>query len=549
MDRRATPLAGVALAVAVFLSGAVLLGVEIAASRVLAPTFGSSLYVWGALIGVVLTGLALGYAIGGAVADRWPSPYLLVGAIALGALLVLAIPLVDEWVLERVVSWDPGPRLDPLVAAIALFGPMSVVLASVSPIAVRLAARSLDRLGRTAGRLFSLSTAGSIAGTFVTAFWLVPEYGTDQVLAVGAVVLLAAAAGVALVERVWLPGAVLVAGAAASVFAVGALAPNTEGQRLEGLAAKNWSPLYRSREARTPRKLDPAEVAEAVGTGFTVREARDTRYHRLVVVDGEGSRYLRFDSSFQSGMYIGQPFRTRFSYTDYLQLGLAYNPNAKNVLVVGLGGASAPKRVWRDFGDVRLTVVELDPAVVETAYKWFALPHDERIDVEVDDGRRFLQRHDDRYDVIMLDAFYADGVPFHMTTLEFVELLRDRLTPGGVVAVNVIGALTGSGSRITRALWKTYASVFPTVVFHPVYEGAFDRTPGDVRNIILVATERAAPSREQLAATWAEVRRDRAPRAPTLANPIRDRWERPVRVDDVPLLTDGYAPTDALLLD
>ena len=194
-------------------------------------------------------------------------------------------------------------------------------------------------------------------------------------------------------------------------------------------------------------------------------------------------------------------------------------------------------------------MVELDPAVVETAYRWFALPRDRRIDIEVDDGRRYLQRHDDRYDVIMLDAFYADGVPFHMTTLEFAELLHDRLTPGGVVAVNVIGALSGSGSRITRALWKTYASVFPTVRFHPVYEGAFDRTSTDLRNIILVATERAAPSREQLAATWADVRKTRAPGAPTLAAAIRDRWERPVPVDDVPLLTDGYAPTDALLLD
>ncbi len=548
MERRATPLAGLALAVAVFLSGAVLLGVEIAASRVLAPTFGSSLYVWGALIGVVLSGLALGYAIGGAVADRWPSPYLLVGAIALGALLVLAIPLVDQWVLDRVVTWDPGPRLDPLVAAIALFGPMSVVLASVSPIAVRLAARSLDRLGRTAGRLFSISTAGSIAGTFATAFWLVPEYGTDQVLAVGTVVLLAAAAAVALVQRVWLPAAVLAAGAGAAVLAVGALAPDTTGGRLEGLAAKNWSPLYRERDTRTPRKLDPAEVAEAVGTGFRVREARETRYHRLLVVDAEGSRYLRFDSSFQSGMYIEQPFRTRFAYTDYLELGLAYNPNAKRVLVVGLGGGSAPKRVWRDFGDVELTVVELDPEVVETAYKWFALPRDPRLDVEVDDGRRFLQRHDERYDVIMLDAFYSDGVPFHLTTLEFVELVRDRLTPGGVVAVNVIGALTGQSSRITRAFWKTYAAVFPTVVLHPVYEGAFDRASDDIRNIILVATERAAPSADQLANTWADVRAARAPRAPALTAPIRNRWEQPVRTDDVPLLTDGYAPTDALLL-
>src|SRR5215510_4531762 len=212
MDRRGTGVDALALSIAVFLSGATLLGVEIAASRVLAPTFGSSLYVWGALIGVVLTGLSIGYWAGGMLADRWPSPYLFVSAIALGAGLVLAIPVCDEWVLEQVVAWDPGPRLAPLLAAILLFGPMSVVLASVSPIAVRLAARSLDRLGRTAGRLFSLSTAGSIVGTFATAFWLVPEYGTDQVLAVGAVVLLAAAAGVALVERVWIPGAVLVAG-------------------------------------------------------------------------------------------------------------------------------------------------------------------------------------------------------------------------------------------------------------------------------------------------------------------------------------------------
>ena len=108
MGRRGTRVDGLALATAVFLSGAVLLGVEIAASRVLAPTFGSSLYVWGALIGVVLSGLAIGYWLGGTLADRWPTPYLFVGAIALGAGLVLAIPLVDEWVLDQVVAWDPA---------------------------------------------------------------------------------------------------------------------------------------------------------------------------------------------------------------------------------------------------------------------------------------------------------------------------------------------------------------------------------------------------------------------------------------------------------
>ncbi len=547
MEPRGRRIEGLAFGTAVFLSGGALLGVEIAASRVLAPTFGSSLYVWGALIGVVLTGLSIGYWAGGALADRWPSPYLFIGAISLGAALVLAIPAVDGWVLEQVVSWDPGPRLDPLVAAIALFGPMSVVLASVSPIAVRLAARSIDRLGRTAGRLFAISTAGSIAGTFATAFWLVPEYGTDQVLAVGAVVLLSAAAAVALLERLWLPGTALVGAAAASLLAVGALAPDTSGVVLQGSSARNWSPLYREREVRTPRKLDPAEVGLG-GAGFAVRDARDTRYHRLVVADDAESRYLRFDSSFQSGMYLDDPFRTRFIYSDYLHLGLAYRPNAKKILIVGLGGASTQKRLWRDFRDVEITTVELDSEVVETAYTWFELPRDPRLPIEVDDGRRFLQKTDERYDVIMIDAFYADGVPFHMTTLEFMQLVRERLTPGGVVATNVIGAITGGSSQITRALWKTYSAVFPTVRLHPVYEGPADRRGDDIRNIIVIATERGAPPRDRLLASWNEERERRAANAPNLAAAVRDRWERPIPTADVPLLTDGYAPTDALLL-
>jgi spermidine synthase len=340
----------------------------------------------------------------------------------------------------------------------------------------------------------------------------------------------------------------LAAGAASAFVAVGALAPETSGGEMRGAAVRNWSPLYREREVRTPRKLDPAEVGLG-GTGFTVREARDTRYHRLLVVDDDTSRYLRFDSSFQSGMYLDDPYRTRFLYSDYLHLGLAYNPSATKILVIGLGGGSTQKRLWRDFRDAEITTVELDPEVVETAHTWFELPRDRRLPIEVDDGRRFLQRTDERFDVIMVDAFYADGVPFHLTTLEFMQLVRDRLEPGGVVATNVIGAITGSSSQITRALWKTYAAVFPTVALHPVYEGPTDRRPDDIRNIILVATERAAPSPSRLAESWDETRERRdAPRAPDLAAAARDRWERPIRTGDVPLLTDGYAPTDALLL-
>jgi spermidine synthase len=531
-----------AIGVAVFLAGAVLLGVEIVASRVLAPYFGSSLFVWGALIGVVLTGLSIGYWLGGALADRRPTPYLLVGAIALSALLVLAIPLVDEWMLERVVEWDPGPRLNPLVATILLFGAPSVILGSVSPIAVKLVARSLERVGRTAGRLFAISTAGSIFGTFATAFWLVPELGTDQVLAVGALALLVAAAAVAVAERLFAPSVVLVAGAAATVAVVIALAPE-QGGTLEGAAAQNWSPLYRLRESQTPSQLDPSTLS---GEGFTIREAQETRYHRLVVADDDESRYLRFDSSFQSGMYIDRPFATRFEYTDYLDLGIAYNPDAQRILFVGLGGGSAPKRVWRDFPDTQLQVVELDPDVVDAAYEWFEVPRDERLRIDVEDGRRWLTRNDERWDVIVLDAFYSDSIPFHMATREFVELARERLEPGGVVVVNLIGAITGDQSRLVRSVTRTYRAVFPTVTLHPVnLEG--DTDPSSIRNVILVATEAPLPAKPFLQSRWKEIRAASSG-APDLTRAIRDRWDRTVRTDDVPLLTDDYAPTDALLL-
>ena len=204
--------------------------------------------------------------------------------LALGAGLVALVPLVDEHVLEWIVTWDPGPRLDPLLAAAILFGPASVVLASASPIAVRLAARSLERLGRTAGRLFSVSTAGSIVGTFATAFWLVPELGTDQVLAVGATTLLVAALTVALTVRLQAVAVLLAAGLAGALALTLALSPEREGE-LQGVAAQNWSPLYRQRDDRTPGPLDPASLEALAQSGFTIREARETRYHRLIVAD------------------------------------------------------------------------------------------------------------------------------------------------------------------------------------------------------------------------------------------------------------------------
>ena len=167
-----------------------------------------------------------------------------------------------------------------------------------------------------------------------------------------------------------------------------------------------------------------------------------------------------------------------------------------------------------------LQAVELDPDVVRVAYRYFGLPRDDRLAVEVEDGRRYLVRQRERWDVIVVDAFYADAIPFHLATREFLELAHARLAPGGVVVTNVIGALAGDQSRLLRSMLRTYRAVFPTVAVHPVFPRG-DSDPRAIHNVILVATDSAAPSKAFLAERWAEVRR-RAP-APDLGAAIRER--------------------------
>ena len=189
-------------------------------------------------------------------------------------------------------------------------------------------------------------------------------------------------------------------------------------------------------------------------------------------------------------------------------------------------------------------MVELDPVVRDVAYRYFRLPRSPRLRVSVEDGRRFLQRNDERWDAIVIDAYFSDSIPFHLTTLEFLDLARSRLKPGGVVASNLIGSLTGDGSKLFRSMYKTYRAAFPTVTVHPVRDPA--RRDDEPMNLILVAGEGAAPGKQVLLDRWRALRtRLQARRRPDEGDPRPLRDDVPTR--DVPVLTDDYAPTDALL--
>lgn len=203
----------------VFMSGAVLLVLEIVASRVLAPFFGNSVYVWGSLIGVFLAGLTLGYFLGGRAADRWPSGVVFSGLVFLAGALTFPIPFVARRVMEALVLADLGARAGPLSAAAILFFLPTVVMGTISPFAVRLRARTVTTVGNVAGVLYALSTLGSIVGTLLAAFVLINLFGVRSIIhGLGLVLIVLAAVGFIAARRGW---AAVGAGVLALTLAVG----------------------------------------------------------------------------------------------------------------------------------------------------------------------------------------------------------------------------------------------------------------------------------------------------------------------------------------
>jgi spermidine synthase len=270
--------------------------------------------------------------------------------------------------------------------------------------------------------------------------------------------------------------------------------------------------------------------------------ARDTPYHRITVSDEGAVRYLRLDRYWQSARDRAAPLRTIFAYTDYLHLPLALIPRPQRALFVGMGGGTAPARFFHDYPDLRIDVVEIDPAVADTASRFFDLPPGPRLAVHVGDGRLWLRRARDRYDLIVLDAYLIDTIPFHLATREFYMEAAAHLAPGGAVAANVIGATRGPSSRLFRAIDKTFASVFPAVYVFPVEGDAGEA----LQNIIIAGTMGPRLDAQQVRVRAGALAASGRVTIPAFVQDADTLLTRPVDTSDVPLLTDDFAPTDVL---
>jgi spermidine synthase len=561
-----------ALYVVVFTCGAVLMSAEIVGSRILAPYFGSAIFVWGSLIGVVMVALAIGYYVGGRLADKYQSFPILCVIVAAAGLFFLVLPAFSNVLCGAIEVTFTGPRSGPLLASVVLFLVPGILLAMVSPFAVRLSAKDLSSLGNVTGRLYALSTGGSIVGTLGTAFFLVSYVGNRKLMFVlGLTLLLTAAAGLAVVWREKLRGAKFAAGIVL-IGGIGgfAVAPSGPG-----------APLSYPFEI----KRDMPHV---------LRDWKDSSYHLIMVTEQEGykdparprgeenktriRRVLRFNDRVQSAIYIDKrtgdvatgnevldDYESAVGYTELLKLGLVFCPDAKKALVVGAGGAIAPTEFVRDYG-MEVEAAEIDPEVERISRKWFHV--DEKVKFLIGDGRRILKRSAGGYDIIILDAYSSGGhIPAHLTTKEFLELCRAKLSPRGVLVSNVISALEGKRSDFYQSEYVTMnAAGFANLYTFPRIppdnemrrrEGAAEDYWRDLPiNIIIIATQE---KKRLLAGDIRDISRDLAERK---VHPLRMRhrehyvskyWEKSRDFDEMRrsmdraiLLTDNYCPVDTM---
>ncbi|MCC6502552.1 MAG: fused MFS/spermidine synthase [Deltaproteobacteria bacterium] len=440
-----------------FICGAVIMVVELLGSRIIGPPFGVSLFVWTSLITVTLVSLALGYWLGGRLADRKNSHSSLFGVILIAGLWVALIPLVKGFVIEQTLVL--GLRAGSLACSAALFGPPLFLLGMVSPYTVKLYMSEDSReVGRTVGWLYAVSTGGSFLGTVLTGFILIPMLGVNNITYLSALTLIAISAGY------WV------------LFRKKALAA--------ALAIVPIALLF------TPQDLP--SITRPDGTKVTVLVNDDSAYGQIKVVDYEydGARLREFllENMIQGAVDLtsGVPISR---YTYYVeQLSYAYSPEAKEALVIGLGSGIIPERFSR-YG-IRTDVVEINPGVVEAAKTYFSFDPAKH-PTFVEDGRNFLKSGAGPYDIIFLDAFSGDTPPSHLMSVEAFSLARGKLSPGGTLIINFVSGNQIEDQKVPSSLFGTLKKVFQSV---DVYAGPdfFAQDPRVV-NMVFVARDGVRP--------------------------------------------------------
>lgn len=411
----------------VFVSGLVTLAVELSASRLIEPYFGTSNLIWATLIGLILLYLSAGYTLGGRWADRSPHADVLYRLIAWAAFLIGLVPFIAHPVLSLAVAgfadFDAALLAGSFIAALILFSAPITLLGCVSPFAIRLAVDDVSHAGRVAGRIYALSTIGSFFGAFLPVLVLIPAIGTRNTFVTLSLALMAIGLiglGRRALRFAWMPAIIL----ALAIF------------------------------------IQP-DIKSTAGTIFQTESA----YNYIQVVKRGDASYLLLNEG-QGIHSVYNPDRIETNGTwDFFTLAPYFNvpPAAERlqrVAILGLAAGTIARQYAAVYGPVPIDGVEIDPRIVDVGRDYFGL-NVPSLNVLIADGRFALRRSPYRYDVIAIDAYRLPYIPWHMTTVEFFQQVRDHVSDRGVVVINVGHA--GADYRLVDAMTTTMSRVFPSV--------------------------------------------------------------------------------------
>lgn len=405
----------------VFITGAVVLILEILGTRIIAPYYGTTLYVWSSLIAVTLVALAIGYFLGGCIADKISRFNILYKIILLTAFSILLIPFIKNFVL---INTDfLGPMYGALTSAVMLFAIPLMLLGTVVPYVIKLKTKELEKVGITTGSLYAIATIGSCVGAIITGFYLIPNIGINSIIYLSSSLLL-------LLSFLWFithRKMILTAGIIVAVIFV----------------------IF------APSLITKPTLKE----GLEIVYEKESAYSSLKVIDEHGLlRYLILNGATQTLYHLNSK-KFRLEYVDLFEKAVGYHPAPKTVLNIGLGGGAMDNRLKKY--DLNVDNVEIDPEVVKIAKTYFDFDGN----VIVDDGRHYIRNTDKKYDIILLDVWGGYSIYPYLFSKEAFSEIKNALNKDGVLALNLLGYETDDSSEdiLILSVYKTLKEVFPHV--------------------------------------------------------------------------------------
>lgn len=429
------------LEILAFIIGFVLMAYELAAARILAPTIGSSTYVWTSVIGVIIAAMSIGYYVGGRLADKrarqsdvgWQ---LFAGAVAI-LLTVILYPSILEWLLTT----DLDVRVQAVIASLILFAPTSLIIGSISPYLAKLNVTSLKQAGTAVASLSAWNAIGGISGTFVTGFILFGLIGSRAIF-------------------LCLIGILLVA----------------------SLSIVGW-------------RVRRVTVAVMVLVSAMAAPLSDAMLH----IDTASAHYMVFDwqdkgkqlrglamgpDGVQSGIEVGQPTTPIFWYTQEFAALARATPKKKDILMLGGGTFTVPQHLAAAYPDSQIDVVEIDPALQAISRQYFGYKDHSNLTVISDDARTYSNKTRKQYDIVMVDVYSNIDVPFSFTTTEYGKAIHRMMRPGGVVMVNMVAGLKGGCRDLLATLEAPYRQAFAHRALKVTPDASTDR-----RNIVALYSD------------------------------------------------------------